>query len=115
MASGPDSGGTASGGALLSSTSRRIRTGVIWALVSFAIAVVPIVFATIGMVGDKPIDTALGIAALFWAVGLLFALWAAVPTIRQWSELPSEVRSLGITPLLFICLPQAVALLVLWL
>ena len=115
MASGPDSGGATSGGTLLSSTSRRIRTGVIWALVSFAIAVVPIVYATIGMVGDRPIDTALGFAALFWAVGLLFALWAAIPTMRHWSELPPEVRSLGITPLLFICLPQAVALLVLWL
>lgn len=115
MTSGPDSAGAVSGGTLPSSTYRHIRTGVVWALVLFAIAIVPIVIATLGMVDDKPIRLPLMVAAAFWALGLLVALWAALPALRHWSTLPREVRSLAITPLLFIGLPQGVALLVLWL
>lgn len=94
---------------------RRIRTGVIGALVLFAIAIVPIVLATLAMVDDKPNHLSLNIAAALWAVGLLFALWAALSAARGWGGLPREVRSLAVTPLAFIALPQAVALLVLWL
>jgi hypothetical protein len=95
--------------------ARRIRTGVIGALVLFAIAIVPIVLATLAMVGGKPNHLSLSIAAALWAVGLLFALWAALTAARRWADLPREVRSLAVTPLAFIALPQAVALLVLWL
>lgn len=95
--------------------ARRIRTGVIGALVLFAIAIVPIVLATLAMVDDKPNHLSLAIAAALWAAGLLFALWAALSAARAWGDLPREVRSLAITPLAFIALPQAVALIVLWL
>ncbi|MBN9537601.1 MAG: hypothetical protein J0H77_12870 [Alphaproteobacteria bacterium] len=93
----------------------RIRIGVIGALVLFAIAIVPIVLATLAMVGDRPNHLSLSIAAALWAVGLLFALWATLCAVRSWRDLPREVRSLAVTPLAFIALPQAVALLVLWL
>ena len=115
MTSGPDSAGAVSGGTLPSGTYRHIRIGVVWALVLFAIAIVPIVIATLGMVDNAPIRLPLMFAVSFWALGMLTALWAALPALRRWSTFPREVRSLAITPLLFIGLPQGVALLVLWL
>lgn len=115
MTSGPDSAGAVVGGTLPSSTYRHIRIGVIWALVVFAIAIVPIVIATLGMVDNAPIRLPLLFAAVLWALGILAASWAALPALRHWSTLPREVRSLAFTPLLFIGLPQGVALLVLWL
>ena len=115
MTSGPDNAGAVSGGTLPSGTYRHIRIGVVWALVLFAIAIVPIVIATLGMVDKAPIRLPLLFAVSLWALGILVALWAALPALRHWNTLPREVRSLAITPLLFIGLPQAVALLVLWL
>ena len=35
-----------------------------------------------------------------WAIGLLFALWAAFPTLRYWEALPGTIRWLGALPLL---------------
>ncbi|WP_020695227.1 hypothetical protein [Reyranella massiliensis] len=115
MTFSPDSAGAVSGGTLPSGTYRHIRTGVVWALVLFAIAIVPIVIATLGMVNNSSIHLPLLFAVSLWALGTLVALWAALPALRHWSTLPREVRSLAITPLLCIGLPQAVALLVLWL
>ncbi len=115
MTLGSDSAGAASGGTLPSSTYRRMRAGVVCALVLFAIAIVPIVIATLGMVDNAPSRLLLLFAVSSWALGLLVALCAALPALRHWRTLPREVRSLAIAPLLFVGLPQAVALLVIWL
>ncbi len=45
-----------------------------------------------------------------WAVGLLFAIWAAFPTMRYWEILPDTVRWLGALPLLSVSLFLSVAI-----
>ena len=50
------------------------------------------------------------LAFLFWATGLLFALWAAFPALRYWDGLPGQVRWLGALPLLSVSLFLSIAL-----
>ena len=45
-----------------------------------------------------------------WAVGLLFAIWAAFPTMRYWEILPDTVRWLGALPLLSVSLFLSLAI-----
>ena len=40
------------------------------------------------------------IAFALWALGALFALSAAFPTLRYWEGLPTQTRLLGALPLL---------------
>ena len=70
-------------------TARRIRTRSIWAVALFTASLPP--------------------AFVFWAIGLLFALWAAFPTSRYWDGLPGPVRWLGSLPLLSGALSRASA------
>jgi hypothetical protein len=92
-------------------TQQRIRTRAIWAVALFAASVLP---ALVGLgVAHMAVDqdnVALPLAALFWAIGLLFALWAAIPTVRYWDVLPGYVRWLGALPMLTVSAFLSVAL-----
>jgi len=86
-------------------TSRRIRTRAIWAVALFAAAVPPAVVGLgIAQATDDQVNVAMPLAVGFWVIGLLFALWAAVPSLRYWDGLPAQTRWLGALPLLSVSL-----------
>lgn len=92
-------------------TSERIRNRAIWAVAFFAASILP---AIVGMgVGDlkgEGITVAMPIALGLWAIGALFALAAALPTLRHWEGLPAQTRLLGALPLLTVSLFLSVTL-----
>ena len=92
-------------------TSERIRNRAIWAVAFFAASILP---AVVGMgVGDlkgEGITVAMPIALGLWAIGALFALAAALPTLRHWEGLPTQTRLLGALPLLTVSLFLSVTL-----
>ena len=94
-------------------TSQRIRTRAIWAVALFAASVLPALvgLGVANMAADRD-NVALPLAALFWAIGMLFALWAAFPTLRYWDVLPGNVRWLGALPWLTVSLFLSVAIVV---
>lgn len=86
-------------------TSQRIRNRAIWAVALFAASVLPaLVGLGVAHLEADQDNVALPLAAGFWAIGLLFALWAAVPTLRYWDVLPGNVRWLGALPWLTVSL-----------
>lgn len=86
-------------------TSARIRTRAIWAVALFAASVPPaIVGMGIAAGTSEQANVAMPLAFLFWAVGVLMALWAAFPTLRYWEGLPAQVRWLGALPMLSVSL-----------
>ena len=92
-------------------TSRRIRNRAIWAVALFGASIAPAVIGLgVATATEDQINTAQPLALLFWAVGLLFALWAAVPTLRYWDGLPAQTRWLGTLPLLSVSLFLSVGL-----
>ena len=92
-------------------TSRRIRNRAIWAVALFA-ASVPPAFVGLGIAQatDDQVNVALPLAVGFWLIGLLFALWAAFPTLRYWEGLAVQTRWLGALPLLSVSLFVSAAL-----
>ncbi|MEI7873195.1 MAG: hypothetical protein WCK95_13790 [Alphaproteobacteria bacterium] len=94
-------------------TNQRIRTRAIWAVALFT-ASLPPAFIGFGMATatDDQTNLAMPLAFIFWSTGLLFALWAAVPTLRYWDGLPGQVRWLGSLPLLSVSLFLSIALIV---
>ena len=86
-------------------TSQRIRNRAIWA-VAFFTAALPAAFVAMGIaeVTEDQVNTAFPLAVAFWLLGLLFALWAAVPTLRYWDGLPPATRWLGALPLVSVSL-----------
>jgi hypothetical protein len=86
-------------------TSQRIRNRAIWAVALFT-ASVPPAFVALGVaeVTQDQLNIALPLAAGFWLIGLLCALWAAFPTLRYWEGLPQTTRWLGALPLLSVSL-----------
>ena len=50
------------------------------------------------------------LALLFWVLGVLFAVWTAVPTLRYWEGLPLGTRWLGALPLLSVSMFLTAAL-----
>ena len=48
----------------------------------------------------------------FWVLGVLFAIGAALPTLRHWDLLPPQTRWLGALPMLSVSLFLSVALIV---
>jgi hypothetical protein len=111
--SGPGNDGGRPGRAPPFGTSQRIRNRAIWAVALFAAAVPP---AFVGL-GDAArstdlLEVALMLALAFWAIGLLFALWTAFPTLRYWEGLPVQTRWLGALPLLSVSLFLSTALIV---
>ena len=64
-------------------THRRIRNRAIWAVALFAASVLPALIGLgVAQLSTGEDNVALPLAATFWAVGMLFALWAALPTLR---------------------------------
>ncbi|HYR68210.1 MAG TPA: hypothetical protein VEP47_18870 [Reyranella sp.] len=113
MQSGPGNDGGRPGRAPPFGTSQRIRNRAIWAVALFAAAMPP---AFVGL-GDAArstdlLEVALMLALAFWAIGLLFALWTAFPTLRYWEGLPVQTRWLGALPLLSVSLFLSTALIV---
>ena len=92
-------------------TAQRIRTRAIWAVALFT-ASLPPAFIGLGIANatDDQTNLAMPLAFIFWGVGLLFALWAAVPALRHWDGLPGTVRWLGALPLLSVSLFLSAAL-----
>ena len=74
-------------------TAQRIRTRAIWAVALFTASLPPalIGFGIATATADQT-NLAMPLAFLFWATGLLFALWAAFPALRYWDGLPGQVR-----------------------
>ena len=94
-------------------TGQRIRTRAIWAVSLFTAAIPPAVVGLgIATATDDQANVAMPVALLFWALGFLFALWAAVPTLRHWDGLPAQTRWLGSLPLLSVSLFLSLALLI---
>jgi hypothetical protein len=78
----------------------------------FTAAIPPaIVGLGIATATDDQANVAMPLAFLFWALGFLFALWAAVPTLRHWDGLAGQTRWLGSLPLLSVSLFLSLALL----
>jgi hypothetical protein len=92
-------------------TSRRIRNRAIWAVALFASSVPP-AFVGLGVAETTTdqVNVALPLAFGFWAIGVLFALWAAFPTLRYWDGLTVQTRWLGALPLLSVSLFLSAAL-----
>ena len=92
-------------------TARRIRTRSIWAVALFTASLPPALIGFgIASANDDQTNLAMPLAFVFWAIGLLFALWAAFPTLRHWDGLPGPVRWLGALPLLSVSLFLSVGL-----
>lgn len=92
-------------------TSQRIRNRAIWAVALFAASVPPALVGLGSAQGNADLlDVALALALAFWAIGFVFALWTAVPTLRHWEDLPVQTRWLGSLPLLSVSLFLSVAL-----
>lgn len=111
MSSGSESDGARPGGAPPFGTSRRIRNRAIWAVALFAAAVPPaFVGLGIAQATSDQVNVAMPLAVGFWVIGVLFALWAAFPTLRYWEGLPNQTRWLGALPLLSVSLFLSTAL-----
>ena len=92
-------------------TSQRIRSLTVWAVALFAAAVPPAFISTgVAFGSEAYARIALPIALSIWALGMLFALAAAFPTIRYWEALPSGVRWLGALPIMSVALYFAATL-----
>jgi hypothetical protein len=86
-------------------TSRRIRNRAIWAVALFAASLPPAAVGFgIAQATEDQVNVATPMALLFWAGGVLFALAAAVTTLRHWDGLPLQTRWLGALPLLSVSL-----------
>lgn len=82
-------------------TIERIRKRSIWAVALFATSVAPaIVGAGLLNASTNQVNIATPMAFGFWLLGVLFALWAAIPTLRYWDHLPSTIRWFGALPML---------------
>ena len=93
-------------------TSQRIRNRAIWAVALFAASLPPAAVGFgIAQATDDQINIATPLALLFWVLGLLFAVWTAVPTLRYWDGLPLGTRWLGALPLLSVSMFLTAALL----
>jgi hypothetical protein len=86
-------------------TGQRIRSRTLWAVALFAAAVPPAFISTgLAFGSESYARIALPIALSIWALGMLFALAAAFPTLRYWEALPNTVRWLGALPILSVAL-----------
>jgi hypothetical protein len=86
-------------------TGQRIRSRTLWAVALFAAAVPPAFISTgVAFGSEAYARIALPIALSIWALGTLFALAAAFPTVRYWEALPNAVRWLGALPIMSVAL-----------
>ena len=92
-------------------TGRRIRSRAAWAVALFTAAVPPAAVALgIARMTEDATNVARPLALGFWLLGFVFALAAAVPTLRYWDLLPGPTRWLGALPLLSVSLFLSVAM-----
>ena len=106
-------GAPLTGGAPPIGTQQRIRTRAIWAVALFAAAVPPAIIGFgLTQASSEQANVASPLAFGFWAIGLLFALAAAIPTLRYWDHLPTMIRWLGSLPLLSVSLFLSLAIVV---
>jgi hypothetical protein len=93
-------------------TSRKIRQRAIWAVALFAASVLPAIVG-VGIINATTEQTNIATPFAFglWTLGALFALAAAVPTLRHWDLLATETRWLGALPMLCVSLFLSVAVL----
>ncbi|MFN4016610.1 MAG: hypothetical protein ACK4JB_14815 [Reyranella sp.] len=113
MSAGSEGGGATAVRTPPFGTGQRIRTRAIWAVSLFTAAIPPAVVGLgIATATDDQVNVAMPLALLFWALGFLFALWAAVPTLRHWDGLPTQTRWLGSLPLLSVSLFLSLVLLI---
>lgn len=94
-------------------TSRRIRKRATWAVALFAACVVPAIIG-IGITNatTEQVNIATPFALGFWLLGVLFAIAAAIPTLRHWDLLPPQTRWLGALPMLSVSLFLSMALII---
>jgi hypothetical protein len=93
-------------------TNQRIRNRSIWAVALLAASVPPAIIGLgIAKASAQTENVALPLAFLFWAIGLIVAVWAALPTLRHWDGLSVETRWMGALPLLSISLFLSAAML----
>jgi hypothetical protein len=94
-------------------TSQKIRNRAAWAVALFASSVAPAVIG-VGIINTTAVQAniATPFAFALWTVGVLFAMAAAVPTLRYWDVLPQQTRWLGALPMLCVSLFLSVALVV---
>ena len=92
-------------------THQRIRNRAIWAVAFFAASVLPSIVGmdVTGLKGEGA-AVALPIAFALWLVGAILAIAAALPTLRYWENLPTQIRLLGALPLLTVSLFLSAAL-----
>jgi hypothetical protein len=81
--------------------------------VAFFAAAVPPAIVGFGIVAAGAELAGIGplFAFGFWLIGLVMALWAAIPTLRYWDNLPGPTRWLGALPLISVSLFLSIALL----
>jgi hypothetical protein len=93
-------------------TSRKIRQRAIWAVALFAASVLPAIVG-VGIINATTEQTNIATPFAFglWTLGALFALAAAVPTLRHWDLLATETRWLGALPMLCVSLFLSIAVL----
>jgi hypothetical protein len=92
-------------------TGQKIRNRAIWSVALFAASVVPAIIGVgiINATADQA-NIATPFAFGLWAIGALFAIAAAVPTLRHWDVLPQQTRWLGALPMLCVSLFLSTAL-----
>ncbi|MGD9881551.1 MAG: hypothetical protein AB7I59_31250 [Geminicoccaceae bacterium] len=92
-------------------TSQRIRNRAIWAVALFAASLPPAAVGFgIAQATEDQVNIATPLALLFWVLGVLVALWTAVPTLRYWDALPLGIRWMGALPLLSVSMFLTAAL-----
>jgi len=93
-------------------TNERIRSRAIWAVAMFAASVPPAVIGAGPLsASSEQANVATPLAFAFWIVGMLFASWTAIPTLRYWDALPTRIRLIGALPLLCVSLSLTAAML----
>lgn len=91
-------------------TSRRIRNRAIWAVALFASSFPPAIIGVgITNASTAQVNIASPFAFALWAFGMVFAVAAAVPTLRHWDLLPPATRWLGALPMLCVSLFLSIA------
>ena len=92
-------------------TIERIRVRAGSAIALFAASIFPaMVGAGLLNASTDKVNIATPFAFGFWALGMIFGIWAAVPTLRHWDDLPAQIRWFGALPLLSVSLLLAAAM-----
>lgn len=96
----------------IAAVSRRLRLRAIWAWTFFASAI-PAIIVGQGFVGtsERLRDVAAIMALIFWLIGMVPAVAAAVGALRHWDALPDRIRFLAASPALAVSFSLSLGLL----